>query len=117
MATNYVGKGDVVTVVCPAGGVDAGDSVLIGVSLFGVATHDAAAGADLELAVSGVWSLGKDTALVITQGDRVYWDAGNGWVDKTLAAQTCVGIALETTLAATATVNVLLGNTADLAGG
>jgi len=117
MATNFVQKGDVVTVVSPTGGVSAGDPVLIGVSLFGVATHDAVAGAALELGVSGVWDIAADTSLVIDEGDRVYWDATNGWVDKTLAAQTCVGICILDKVSAGPLARVLLGNTADLAGG
>ncbi len=117
MAATFVKPGDTITVVCPSGGRTVGDSVLIGVSLFGVATHTAAAAADLELAVSGVWTLGKDTSLVISAGDRVYWDVPNLWVDKTLAAQTCVGIATTSAGSSDPTVEVLLGNTADLAGG
>lgn len=90
MATNKVQRGDVVTVVSPTGGVSSGDPVLIG-TLFGVATHDAAAGAALELDTSGVYDLAGDTSLVIDEGDRVFWDGTNEWVDKTATAQVNVG--------------------------
>ena len=115
MATNFVQSGDVVTVVSPAGGVTANDPVLIGVSLFGVATHTAAAAADLELALTGVWDLPSDNTITFTAGDRVYWDPGNGEVDKTLAAQTCIGVATVTSVNQT-TARVRIG-LADLAGG
>ena len=112
MATNYVQKGDVVTVVSPAGGVSSGDGVMIG-SLFGVATHDAAAAASLELAVVGVFTLPADTALAISQGDPVYWDDTNSWVDATTAAQQCVGVAVADQDTVAETVDVLIGRVPD----
>jgi predicted RecA/RadA family phage recombinase len=43
------------------------------------------------LELTGRFRLPKDTNLVIALGDMVYWDAINGWVDKTSTAQTYVG--------------------------
>lgn len=108
MAKNFVQNGDTITVVSPSGGVSSGDPVLI-VEIFGVATHDAVATADLELALSGVFTLPADTNLVIAQGDRVFWDAANGWVDKTASAQVAVGRAVVAKGLTDATIDVLLG--------
>ncbi len=108
MSTNFVHKGDVVTVVSPSGGVSSGDPVLIG-EIFGVALHDAVAGAALELGIEGVFTLPGDTNLVIAQGDRVFWDATNGWVDKTATAQVAAGRATTAKAQAGTTVEVKLG--------
>lgn len=107
MSKTFVQKGDVVTVIAPAGGVSSGDGVLIG-SLFGIATHDAAAGAELELGVSGVWDIAADTSLVIDEGDRVFWDGTNDWVDKTSTAQVCVGVCVLDKVSAGPLCRVLL---------
>lgn len=93
MAYNYVKPGNVITVTSPTGGVSSNDPVLIR-TLFGVATHDAAEGAALELATEGVFTLPADNNLQIDVGDRLFWDATNSWVDKTATAQVCVGVAV-----------------------
>jgi len=108
MAKNFVQEGKSVTVVAPGGGVSSGDPVMIG-TLFGVALHDATAGASLEIATCGVWTLPADIALSIDAGDRVFWDSGNGWVDETATAQQCVGVAVEDQDEVAETVKVLLG--------
>lgn len=108
--TNYTGGGDVVEVTAPAN-VVSGQPVLVG-SIFGVAIRAASSGAVVPIQITGRVRINKDTSLIISQGDRVFWDAANAWVDKTATAQFPVGRSLETTLAATATVEILLGNTA-----
>ncbi len=108
MAKNYIGPGKVITVVCPAGGVSSGAPVLIK-ELAGVAMHDAIADADLELGVSGEFDVLADNNLVIDQGDRVFFDATNDWVDLTITAQQQFGIATAGKLTAGTTVRVLLG--------
>lgn len=107
MSTNFTQRGDVVTVTAPAGGLSSGDPVQIGEGLFGIATHDAAAGAECEIARFGVFTIPSDNALTFAVGDRVYWDATNGEVDKTAASQLRVGVSM--TAAATPTsIDVLL---------
>lgn len=70
---NYVQDGDIIRVVCPAGGRNSGDGVLVD-ALFGVATHDAEAGAELEIKTRGVFDLAKNSAEAFTQGQPLYWD-------------------------------------------
>lgn len=104
---NYVAPGDTVDLTAPANLVS-GQAVLIG-TIFGCAKQAIASGQVGPIQIKGIVTLPKDTALVISEGDRVFWDAANSWVDKTSAAQVCVGRAVQTTLAATPTIQVLLG--------
>lgn len=108
MAANFVQKGDVLTVTSPTGGVSSGDPVLVG-TVLGVALHDAVQGAELEVALEGIFTLPADNNLVMAQGERLFWDSTNGWVDKTSAAQFCVGIAAEAKTLTGTTVAVRLG--------
>lgn len=105
---NYVQPGKSLTVPAPAGGVVSGAGVLIG-TLFGVAQYDADEGADLELLTEGVVELPKATPLAIGVGDRLFWDAANGQLDTTVAAQVCVGVAVLAAADADTVVRVKLG--------
>jgi predicted RecA/RadA family phage recombinase len=107
MATNFKAKGDVITVVAPAGGYSSGDGVLVG-GLFGVAMGDAALGEDCEVRLSGVFTLPKDNTLAIDQGDRVFWDDGNSEVDKTATAQVAIGHAVEDAADVATTIDIRL---------
>lgn len=71
---NYISTGDVIRVTCPAGGKSSGDGVQIG-NIFGVATHDAEANAELEIKVTGVFDLDKVSAQAwATLGLPIYYD-------------------------------------------
>jgi predicted RecA/RadA family phage recombinase len=69
---NYVKSGNVITVTAPRA-VVSGDGVLVG-SLFGVAAFTAALNAEVELSMTGVFTLPKPSGLTITAGDALYWD-------------------------------------------
>lgn len=101
-------EGTMITVTAPSGGVVSGRGVLIG-TLFGVAAVTADAGASVEIATEGVFTLAKTSALAIAVGDRVFWDDTNKVVNKTLSAQVCVGVAVSAVENPSATVNVRLG--------
>jgi predicted RecA/RadA family phage recombinase len=116
MSQNYVQQGEVLTVVAPAA-VVSGDPVLIGANIFGVATHDAANGAALELAVEGVFTLPADNNLVIAVGDRVFWVPASSWVNKTAALQVCVGVAVSAKVLTGTTVNVKLARNCNVPSG
>ena len=60
MATSYIQPGKVITVTAP-GNVASGDLVTVG-DIVGVATHDAASGAQVELALEGVFEVKKVSA-------------------------------------------------------
>lgn len=90
---NFVQEGDVLTLT-PAAAVTSGTGYLFGAALFGVATNDVAAGTPGEFVTEGVVTIAKTSALAIAVGDRLFWDAANGVVNKTSAAQQQVGIAV-----------------------
>ncbi len=105
---NFVQKGDMVTVVAPAGGVTSGDGVLIG-TLFGVAVRDAAAGENVDIAVSGVFDLPKVAAQTHAVGEAVGWDPATDEVNDTIAGAVIeIGKVLVAAGAATTSVRVRL---------
>lgn len=72
---NYVAPGDTLVVPAPAT-VASGAGVLIG-SLFGVASGDAASGAEVLLNTTGVYDLPKQTGQAWTAGQLLYWSGTN----------------------------------------
>lgn len=105
---NFVQEGDVLTLT-PTAAVSAGVGFLFGAGLFGVAVNDVAANTPGEFRVTGVISLAKTSALAISVGDRLFWDATNKVVNKTTASQVCIGVAVSAAANPSATVQVRLG--------
>lgn len=101
-------EGTMITVTAPSGGVVSGRGVLIG-TLFGVSAVTADAGASVEIATRGVYTLPKTSALAISVGDRVFWDDTSKVVNKTLSGQVCVGVAVSAAGNPSSTVKVRLG--------
>ena len=89
----FVQDGDMLTLT-PSAAVAAGVGFLFGTSLFGVAVNDVAISTPGEFITEGVVTIAKTSALAISIGDRLFWDATNKVVNKTLTAQQCVGIAV-----------------------
>ena len=104
----YKQEGEVLTLT-PAAAVAAGVGYLFGTSLFGVAINPVVISTPGEFLTEGVVTIGKTSALAIAVGDRVYWDPANSVVNKTAAAQQCVGIAVESAANPSATVAIKLG--------
>lgn len=90
MAGNFIQPGDVIDAIAPTGGVTAGKVYFIG-ALAMVALGTAAQTLPFRGQVCGVWSLAKKDALVLTAGDRVYWDADPGEVTATAADGKIIG--------------------------
>lgn len=109
---NFIQAGNVLTAAAPAGGVASGDPVQIG-SLFGVAATDAEAGAEVELAVTGVFTLPK-AAVAASAGDIAYYDASAVDVTTTddTGANSRVGIFTEDADSGAATARVRLDGAA-----
>lgn len=103
----YQQKGEVLTLT-PAAAVASGVGYLFGQALFGVATNDVAINTPGEFITEGVVEIGKTSALAISVGDRLYWDSVNKVVNKTSAAQQCVGVAVEAAVNPSATVKMKL---------
>ncbi|MFN4142782.1 DUF2190 family protein [Aestuariivirga sp.] len=89
---NFVQPGHNITALAPIGGVASGDPVLIG-NLFGIASTDAAEGAEVELGTVGVYDIGK-AAVAVSAGDIAYFDAtaGNVTTDDATGSNLRVGI-------------------------
>lgn len=104
---NFTQKGEVLTLT-PAAAVASGVGYLFGAALFGVATNDVASGAAGEFITEGVVDIAKTSALAISVGDRLYWDATNKVVNKTATAQQQVGIAVEAAANPSSTVKMKL---------
>lgn len=105
---NFTQKGDTLTLT-PAADVASGVGYLFGAALFGVAANNVANGAPGEFCTEGVVTIGKTSALAISVGDRLYWDATNKVVNKTTTSQQCVGIAVTAAANPSATVQMKLG--------
>ena len=102
---NQVQDGDVITVTAPYT-VTSGQGCQVGTALFGVASHDAASGAALELQLEGVYdvtALSTDTAAV---GDLLYWDNTNKRLTATASGNTLAGFAVAAAGSGVASVNI-----------
>jgi predicted RecA/RadA family phage recombinase len=105
---NFVQSGGVLPLT-PAADVAAGVGYLFGAALFGVATGAVASGVEGEFITEGVVEIAKTSALAISVGDRLFWDAGNKVVNKTSSAQQVVGVAVAGASNPSATVLMKIG--------
>lgn len=104
---NFVQQGNVLD-LDPGATVPSGTGRLFGAALFGVAAVDAVSGTKSSFVTQGVVNIAKTSALAISIGDRLFWDAGNSVVNKTSSAQQQVGIAVEGASNPSATVKMLI---------
>jgi predicted RecA/RadA family phage recombinase len=104
---NYVQDGHVLD-LDPGATVPAGTGCLFGAALFGVAAVDAVSGTKSSFRISGVVEIAKTSALAISVGDRLYWDATNKVVNKTATAQQQVGIAVDVAANPSPTVKMIM---------
>ena len=107
MASNFIQPGDNIGIAAPYA-VSSGDGVLKG-ALFGVAQHDAANGAALEIARVGVYALTKKSGDTPAQGVKLYWDNSLKHITTTATAMLLVGTASAAAASGDATVEVILG--------
>lgn len=109
MATNYIQRGETITIPAPAD-VTGGEIVAVG-ALIGVAAGDAAEDGDLDLHLEGVFDLPKVSTEVIAVGDELFFDATPGVVtaDDDEGANPRVGVAVAAAGNPSASVAVRLG--------
>jgi predicted RecA/RadA family phage recombinase len=88
----YIQPGHAITLLAPYA-VESGDGLLVG-AIFGVASHDAASGAEVETQLSGVLDLAKTASQAWTAGARVYWDNTAKRVTNVATDNTLVGVAV-----------------------
>ena len=86
MQATFVSKGDKIDHT-PSGDVAAGDVVVVG-SIPMISTSIIAADALGSLAVSGLWTVVKDSS-TITAGDAIYWDEDGDPVGGTASSGAC----------------------------
>ncbi|WP_349361230.1 DUF2190 family protein [Stappia sp.] len=90
---NYVQPGTTLTLTAPYA-VTSGDGLLVG-SIFGVAAGDAASGATIEAALTGVFDLTKIGSQAWTVGAKIYWDDTNKRCTTVATDNTLIGVAVE----------------------
>ena len=105
---NFVQPGQTLTLT-PSAAVASGIGFLFGAGLFGVAANDVAISTPGEFVTEGVVTIGKTSALAIAVGDRLFWDPAAKVVNKTSAAQQCVGVAVAAAGNPSATVLMKIG--------
>lgn len=111
---NFIQDGNILTLT-PAAAVSSGVGYLFGTALFGVATNDVAISTPGEFCCAGVVEIAKTSALAISTGDRLFWDATNKCVNKTATAQQCVGIAVADAANPSATVRMKIESSVPVA--
>lgn len=104
----FIKDGDILTLT-PAAAVASGVGYLFGAGLFGVAINSVVISTPGEFLTEGVVTIGKTSALAISVGDRLFWDATNSVVNKTATAQQCVGVAVAAAANPSATVQMKIG--------
>lgn len=105
---NFVEKGNVLNYPIPADtAIVSGDVVSVG-TMIGIAGKSSSTeGEIIPVNLCGVFELAKKAPLVITQGDRLYWDSDPGEITKTVTDKP-IGTAFESALSADTTVLVRL---------
>ncbi|MEO1720960.1 MAG: DUF2190 family protein [Pseudomonadota bacterium] len=109
MATNYIQKGDNLTVTAPED-VTSGRGLLVS-ALFGIAMTDALSGAEVVVGTCGVYEHAKTSAQAWTQGVALYWDNTNKVVTSTASGNTKIGVAAAAAANPSATGLVRLNGT------
>ena len=89
---NYIQPGHAITLLAPYD-VVSGDGLLVG-AIFGVASHDASTGAEVEAQLTGVVEITKVGTQAWTAGARVYWDDTNKRATNVATDNTLIGVAV-----------------------
>ena len=88
----FIQPGQTVTLTAPYD-VISGACLKVG-AIVGVAANDAAAGAEVEVMLTGVHDLEKAPSQAWTPGVKIYWDDTNKVTTTTATSNTLIGVAL-----------------------
>jgi predicted RecA/RadA family phage recombinase len=88
----YIQPGHAIPLVAPYA-LESGDGLLVG-AIFGVASHDAASGAEIEAQLTGVLDLAKAASQAWTVGAKLYWDNTAKRVTNVASGNTLIGVAV-----------------------
>lgn len=89
---NYIQPGHALTLAAPAD-VASGDGLLVG-AIFGIASHDALTGAEVETQLTGVVEIAKAASQAWTVGARIYWDNTAKRATNVASGNTLIGVAV-----------------------
>lgn len=107
MAQNHISEGNILPYTVPSSTtILSGDVVFAGV-LPGIALGGGTEDDEIQLALRGVWLIDKTTSLVITKGDKLYFNTSTKKVTKTKTHK-YIGIAWTSQASDDTTVEVLL---------
>jgi predicted RecA/RadA family phage recombinase len=107
---NFIQEGRSLDLIAPAGGVVAGNIVVIG-SLIGVAATTAAQTLPFTMSRTGVYGLAKVSAQAWAAGAKIYWDSATKLATTTVGSNTLIGTAIEDAANPSSVGKVLLGPT------
>jgi predicted RecA/RadA family phage recombinase len=105
VAQNFIQPGDVIDYT--AGGTITSGDVLFSGILPGIALISGVSGDIIPMQIRGVFQVDKTTSLVISQGDKLYFNTGTKKVTKTNTDK-YIGVAVTAEISAATTVQVLL---------
>jgi len=88
----FIQPGQTITLAAPYD-VVSGACLKLG-AIVGVAATDAAAGAEVEVMLTGVHDLAKAPSQAWTPGAKIYWDDNNKVTTTTATSNTQIGVAL-----------------------
>jgi len=100
----YKQKGNVLSLIAPGGGVTSGVPVIIE-DMTVIPATTAAAAAEFEGAVEGVYEVPKTAAETWKAGEILYWDSGTGFATNVAGALFKMGLA-----SAPVAATIALGN-------
>jgi len=103
---NFIQPGAIITVIAPYA-VSSGQGVKVG-ALFGIASANAAQGAQLEIKREGVFDIAAVTADTAAQGAKVYWDDTARKITTTATSNILVGALTADKSGSAGTASVLL---------
>lgn len=104
--TNFITEGEVLEVTAGVGGITSGAPVLVG-SVVGIAVSTVAQNEKTAVNICGVFQVAKAN-VQISQGARLYWDAGNSNFTNIATGNVFAGFAYEAELQAATTVKIKL---------
>lgn len=103
---NFIQAGEILAVAAPAT-TASGDYVVVG-AIRGVAMTDAASGATVQVMTEGVFELPKATSLVMSVGDKLYWDVADGNFNKSPSGNVLAGVCVVAAASNDTTVKVYI---------
>ena len=104
---NYIGPGNTLTLVAPAGGVTSGVPVIIG-SQFVIPKVTAPEGSTFAAERKGIFSLAKKAEDTPAQCAKAYWSSANSELTTTASGNKLVGVFESAGVADQTEINVLL---------